>query len=118
MTNHTKIGTCPHCGAPVWARKRAQGDNESTDGLKPPKAEYSCNCRLVSLPTYVPLTTPHPYQSYPWWQWYPYQIWGSGTVTTDSPNEWEYTVSSTTGKGEYMTLPGPTDGTAAIYATN
>jgi hypothetical protein len=110
MTNHTKIGTCPHCGAPVWARKRAQGDNESTDGPKPPKAEYSCDCRLAAIPVQVPPVTYPAGWEYWWSPHYPYKI--TCATTTDAYTTIGDDVTS------WITCGTPCDTTAMIYATN
>jgi len=64
-----QIGTCPHCGAPIY--------NENADGGWP-KAAYSCECRFTAI--YKPAPQPT------WGYWsVPYNPWpvvsiGGGTI--------------------------------------
>jgi hypothetical protein len=104
MNNFTKIGSCPHCGAPIWAR--AKREDSTAPDTSPPQAEYSCSCRLSAIPTYVPPVVPQP------WRYYegPFR------------NPWDFiyiTAPNTT--GAYVTNgtdPNPVTFDATIFAMN
>ena len=83
-----QIGTCPHCGAPIY--------NENADGGLP-KAAFTCECRFRTLPQVQPIiiqppmTPPQPtwYWSVPYNPWppVPFQVVSIGGGTIGPPAE-------------------------------
>lgn len=43
-TNYNQVGTCPHCGAPLYSQSVRHG-------ILPPPVIYSCTCRFGSYVT-------------------------------------------------------------------